>query len=260
MTTKLINIILFNTTVNPFDKWQFERYIHFVIAKQERDHIRNLRGKDGKLRVIDASMFAGKTERLITLAKRLDRSGIPTQVFKHPLDNRYEGDSTLNSHSGLTHPCQAFAHPYEVYLHIKPDTLVVLWDEMQFYTDPFNPENAHNLHQATIAVVEQLAHEGRLVIVAGLGLDFKGEGFGPMPELLAHASLVEKLTAVCAHCGSLEADRTQRLIDGEPATYSSDLIVVGAEEAYEARCRDCHQVPGKLSFKQQLDIFLTQNR
>lgn len=229
-----------------------------AVPKTERNHVENLRGKDGKLRVIDASMYSGKTERLITMAKRFERSGIPTQAFKHPIDNRYNGPTTLNSHSGLSHPCEAYAHPFEVYQHIKPETLVALWDEAQFYTDPDDPHKAHELHQAMILTVEQLVHEGRLVVIAGLGLDFKGEGFGPMPELLAHASQVEKLTAVCAHCGSLDADRTQRLIDGQPAPYDSPLIVVGAQENYEARCRDCHDVPGAPSFHDLLASLLEE--
>lgn len=229
-----------------------------TVPKSERDHTRNLRGKDGKLRVIDASMFAGKTERLIGMAERFERSGIPTQVFKHPIDSRYEGANSLNSHSNNSYPCEAYAHPFEVYQHIKPETLVVLWDEVQFYTHPDDPVKAQELHHAMIAVVEQLTREGRLVVVAGLGLDFKAEGFGPMPELLAHANQIEKLTAVCAHCGSLEADRTQRFIGGQPASYDSKLILIGAAEAYEARCRDCHDVPDAPSFESLFEAFLEE--
>ncbi len=228
------------------------------IPIEQRDHDRNLRGKEGKLRVLDASMFAGKTERLILMAKRFERAGIPIQAFKHPIDNRYNGASTLNTHNPdlkISYPCEAYDHPFKVYERVKPDTLVVLWDEVQFYTDPSDPQKAQELHQATVAVIEQLTKEGHLVIIAGLGLDFRAQGFGPMPEILAHASSVEKLTAVCAVCGSMEADRTQRLVNGEPAPYSGELILVGAQEAYEARCRDCHQVPGKPTFQELLSAF-----
>jgi thymidine kinase len=93
-------------------------------------------------------------------------------------------------------------------------------------------------------VVNALAHRGIRVIVAGLDMDFRGEPFGPMPLLMAHAEQVDKLSAICVVCGA-PASRTQRLIDGAPARYDDPVILVGANEVYEARCRHCHQVPGK---------------
>ena len=80
------------------------------------------------------------------------------------------------------------------------------------------------------------------VIIAGLDMDFRGEAFGPMPQLLAQAEKVDKLQAICQVCGA-PASRSQRLLDGKPADYDDPVILVGAEEVYEARCRSCHKVP-----------------
>lgn len=93
---------------------------------------------------------------------------------------------------------------------------------------------------------------GRVVIVAGLELDFRGRVFGAMGQLMAQADRVEKLTAVCAVCGSTKANRTQRLINGKPASYNDPVVLVGAAEAYEARCRRHHEVPGRDKFS---DLF-----
>ncbi|MDP4082963.1 MAG: thymidine kinase, partial [Bacillota bacterium] len=88
-----------------------------------------------------------------------------------------------------------------------------------------------------------LADQGYRVIAAGLDLDFRGEPFGVVPDLMALAETVTKLQAVCSVCGS-PASRTQRLINGKPASYDDPVILVGASEAYEARCRHHHEVPG----------------
>lgn len=216
------------------------------MAACESDH-RSKTQRNHELVVIDACMFSGKSGRIIWEAERLERAGVPFQTFKHPLDERYAGVATINSHNNQSIPCEAYASPFEIYAHVRPDTAVVLIDEAQFYV-----EEAHEF----VLMVEKLAEEGRIVIVAGLGLDFRGEGFGPMPELLAHATKVEKLFAVCACCGSMHADRTQRMVDGRPANYSDPVIMVGAKESYEARCRDCHEVPGAPSFEKMFTDFL----
>jgi len=91
-------------------------------------------------------------------------------------------------------------------------------------------------------VCNHLAQRGLRVICAGLDLDFRGEPFGPMPRLMAQAELLDKLHAICVVCGA-PASRTQRLIDGQPARFDDPVIVIGAAEKYEARCRDCHQTP-----------------
>jgi thymidine kinase len=107
---------------------------------------------------------------------------------------------------------------------------VVGIDEVQFF-DP-----------AVVPAALELAERGARVIAAGLDQDFRRLPFGPMPELLAQAEFVDKLQAVCQRCGG-PATTTQRLVDGQPAPYSGETVVVGAAEQYEARCRSCHE-PG----------------
>ena len=92
-----------------------------------------------------------------------------------------------------------------------------------------------------VSLCEELAHQEVRVIVAGLDMDFRGEPFGPMPTLMARAEQVDKLQAICVVCGG-PASRTQRLINGHPAAYDDPVILVGASEVYEARCRGCHVV------------------
>ena len=94
------------------------------------------------------------------------------------------------------------------------------------------------------AVCNQLANSGIRVMVAGLDTDFRGEPFGPMPKLITEAEFVTKLAAVCNKCGA-PATRTQRIINGKPASYYDPVILVGASESYEARCRHCHEVIDK---------------
>ncbi|HEX4932066.1 MAG TPA: thymidine kinase, partial [Gemmatimonadaceae bacterium] len=113
---------------------------------------------------------------------------------------------------------------------IDPEAQVVAIDEAQF------------LDAAVIELVTQLADRGMRVILAGTDTDFRGEPFGPMPQLLAIAEVVDKLHAICLVCGG-PASRNQRLIEGRPARYDSPVIMVGAQDSYEARCRQCHQVP-----------------
>ena len=103
-------------------------------------------------------------------------------------------------------------------------------DEGQFFED------------AIINIVEDLVNQGIRVIVTGLDTDFRGEPFGPMPILMSKAEVVDKLHAICIVCGE-QASRTQRLVDGEPARYDDPVVIVGASEMYEARCREHHQVP-----------------
>ena len=115
---------------------------------------------------------------------------------------------------------------------IEADTEVVAIDEVQFFDKDI------------VEVCEYLADKGIRVMVAGLDKDFRGESFGVMPELLTRAEFVTKLTAVCAKCGA-PATRTQRLVNGKPAGFEDPIVMVGADESYEPRCRHCHQVPNK---------------
>ena len=113
---------------------------------------------------------------------------------------------------------------------IDPTAHVIAIDEAQF------------LDAGVVALATSLASRGRRVILAGTDTDFRGEPFGPMPQLMAVAELVDKLHAICVICGS-PASRNQRLIEGRPARYDSPTIMVGGRESYEARCRHCHKVP-----------------
>jgi thymidine kinase len=182
----------------------------------------------GSLEVICGSMFSGKTEELIRRLRRAEIARQHIQVFKPKLDDRY-GISRVTSHNGLHVEAQPVAHAREILTLIKPDTTVIGIDEVQF----FDWEIAE--------VCQRLADGGKRVIVAGLDTDFRGEPFGPMPLLMAQAEKVLKLQAICVVCGD-EASRTQRLVNGQPAAYDDPLIVVGASETYEARCRACHTV------------------
>jgi len=183
----------------------------------------------GWIEIICGSMFSGKTEELIRRLVRAEIAQQKVQVFKPKLDNRYQANK-VSSHSGTYFEATVVENAAEIIKHIKADTNVVAIDEVQFF-------------DWTVAeLCEKLANEGRRVILAGLDMDFRGEPFGPMPLLMAQAEGVDKLQAICMVCGS-PASRTQRLIDGRPAHYNDPVIMVGASEVYEARCREHHEVP-----------------
>jgi thymidine kinase len=182
----------------------------------------------GTLEIVCGSMFSGKTEELIRRLRRAEIARQKIQVFKPQLDHRY-GVEQITSHNGLHVEAQPVAHAREILEKVKPDTTVIGIDEVQF----FDWEIAE--------VTEALADAGKRVIAAGLDQDFRGEPFGPMPLLMAQAEKVRKLQAICVVCGDV-ASRTQRLVNGQPAAYDDPLIVVGASETYEARCRTCHEV------------------
>lgn len=185
----------------------------------------------GWIEVICGSMFSGKTEELIRRVRRAQIARQKVQVFKPRLDDRYQFERVA-SHTGMHLDAIVVGGAREIPPLVAPDTTVVVIDEGQFF-------------DWTIAdVCDFLADNGRRVIIAGLDLDFRGEPFGPMPLLMAQAERVDKLQAICVICGA-PASRTQRLINGQPASYDDPVIMVGAEEVYEARCRHCHQVPKK---------------
>jgi len=185
----------------------------------------------GWLEVICGSMFSGKTEELIRRVRRAQIARQKVQVFKPVIDDRYDVQK-ITSHNGLYVEAMPVAQAADILDMTESDTTVVAIDEVQF----FDWEIAR--------VCDELANRGARVIVAGLDMDFRGEPFGPMPLLMAEAEQVDKLQAICVVCGQ-PAGRTQRLIDGQPASYDDPVILVGASEVYEARCRHCHEVPGK---------------
>lgn len=182
----------------------------------------------GSLTVITGSMFSGKTEELIRRLRRSLYARRSVQVFKHALETR--SDLTeIRSHNGVPHEAGAVSTSEELLESIKPETDVVAVEEAQFFDE------------GIVDACRSLADSGYQVIVAGLDMDFRGRPFGPMPSLLAEADEVVKLRAICAICGR-DASRSQRLIDGKPAPASAPTILVGAQETYEARCRQHHEV------------------
>ncbi len=184
----------------------------------------------GWIEVICGCMFSGKTEELIRRVRRAQIARQNVQVFKPAIDVRYAVDK-ISSHNGMVFKAEVVERAEEILERVEPDTQVVAIDEVQFFD------------WGIADVVDTLANRGIRVICAGLDLDFRGEPFGPMPLLMAKAERVDKLHAICVVCGN-EASRTQRIIDGQPARYDDPVIMVGAEEVYEARCRACHEVPG----------------
>ncbi len=182
----------------------------------------------GRIEVICGSMFSGKTEELIRRLRRAEIAKQKVQVFKPAIDNRYHAER-VTSHNGADFEAIPVNSEEAILQVMDADTTVVAIDEVQFFSD------------AVINICETLARQGKRVICAGLDMDFRGVPFGPMPAILSRAELVDKLHAICVVCGE-EASRTQRLIDGEPAAYDDPVVLVGADEVYEARCRECHQV------------------
>jgi thymidine kinase len=186
----------------------------------------------GWIELICGSMFSGKTEELLRRIRRAEIARKKVQVFKPLIDHRY-GVERVASHSGSAREHVTVVRSAEEILpQVEQDTEVVAIDEVQFFD------------WAIADVCTKLADQGKWVLAAGLDQDFRGEPFGPMPLLLALAERVDKLSAICVCCGA-SATRTQRLIDGQPARYDDPVIFVGGSESYEARCRTCHQVPGK---------------
>lgn len=187
--------------------------------------------KEGWIEVISGCMFAGKTEELIRRIKVLEYAQKKIAVFKPKIDNRYSEDYVV-SHAGSSVKSFNISSAYEILAYIDDSYDVVAIDEVQFFD------------KEIIKICEYFADQGKRVMVAGLDMDFRGEPFSVMPDLFTHAEFVTKLTAVCTKCGA-PATRSQRLLNGNPAQYDEPIIKVGASEQYEARCRHCHEVPGK---------------
>jgi len=178
-------------------------------------------------------MFSGKTEELIRRLRRAVIARQQVQVFKPAIDQRYHVEK-VTSHNGVHFEAQPVSSASAILGALETGTTVVAIDEVQFFDE------------AIVEVCEALAKEGKRVICAGLDMDFRGIPFGPMPHLMARAEEISKLHAICVVCGQ-EASRTQRLIEGVPAAYDDPIVLVGAAEVYEARCRECHEVlPAKV--------------
>jgi thymidine kinase len=187
--------------------------------------------ENGWVEVISGSMFSGKTEELLRRLRRTEIAGQEVAAFTPAVDDRY-GQAELGSHAGHTWEATVVDASAEGVRSI-PDRLdgesVVAVDEANFF-----PEEL-------VAVANNLADEGRRVIVSGTDQTFRGETFEPLGRLMATAEYVDKFRAICAVCGE-PATRNQRLVEGEPAHVDAPTVVVGAEETYQARCRNCHTV------------------
>ena len=188
-----------------------------------------MRHTHGSIEVVCGSMFSGKTDELIRRLVRATIAKQKVQVFKPVIDSRYAVEK-VTSHAGSNYDAIPVANATEIRNNVQKDTTVVGIDEAQFF------------EAEIVCVADELASRGIRVLVAGLDTDFRGEPFGPMPLLMARAEHVDKLHAICMVCGD-EASRTQRLVNGKPARYDDPVVIVGASELYEARCRLHHEVP-----------------
>ncbi len=186
----------------------------------------------GSLEVITGPMFSGKTDELIRRLRRARIARQKVQVFFPAINSRYAGYDygKLTSHAGTEFDAAPVRSAQEILRAVDEETGVVGIDEAQFFDDDVLP------------VVGKLVATGVRVIVTGLDTDFRGEPFGPIPSLMAQAERLDKLQAICMVCGE-PASRTQRLTSGKPAAAHEPVVVVGAGEMYEARCRAHHTVP-----------------
>jgi len=190
------------------------------------------RDSRGWVEVICGPMFSGKSEELIRRMVRYQIARVPTQTFKPAIDERY-AKAEVVSHSALSVAAEPVPDSAALLRAVQDRTVVVGIDEGQFFD------------LGLVAVVEQLAAAGKRVIVAGLDLDYLGRPFEPIPTLMTRAEYVTKSLAVCHRCGGAGMF-TQRVI------VSDELVVLGAEGAYEARCRYCYN-PGE-SHQERLSL------
>ncbi len=167
-------------------------------------------------------MFSGKTEELIRRIRRAEYARQKVLVFKPVIDKRYDANNIV-SHSQMQAPSIPIHEASEIYRYLENGIKIVAIDEAQFFDE------------SIVGICNDLADQGYRVIVAGLDQDYKGEPFGSMPQLLAIAEYVTKNLAICMQCGN-PANRTQRTV------LTDAQILVGSTEAYEARCRNCHEV------------------
>ena len=184
--------------------------------------------RSGWLEVICGSMFSGKTEELIRRLKRARIAGQQVAVYKPSIDTRYAEESVVShdSNSFLATPITASSQLLEV----GKDVTVIGLDEAQFFD------------REIVRYTQELAHQGKRIIIAGLDMDFRGQPFGPMCDLLAVAEYITKVHAICSHCGNL-ATHSYRL------TPSTDMVVLGEKDQYEARCRKCFRMGNILDLR-----------
>jgi len=183
----------------------------------------------GRIEVITGCMFSGKTEELLRRLRRAEIAEQDVKVFKPSIDDRYSEDE-VGSHNGRSWKAEVIdteSDVEKIFEDVSADVVAI--DEANFFEEDLVP------------AAEKLAEQGCRVIVSGLDQNFRAESFDPVPDLMASAEYVDKLRAICSVCGG-EATLTQRLVDGEPAHVDDPTILVGADESYQARCRECHKV------------------
>ena len=181
----------------------------------------NLKGeRRGWIEVICGSMFSGKTEELIRRLKRVKSANLKVEIFKPAIDVRCDEVKIVSHDTNTIHSTPVDSS--QTILLLAQDVDVVGIDEAQF----FDPEIAN--------VCEQLALRGIRVIVAGLDMDYQGNPFGQMPNLLAKADYITKLHAICMKCGNI-ANISYRKVAG------GGQVLLGEKDIYEPRCRHCAQ-------------------
>ena len=175
--------------------------------------------RSGWIEVICGCMFSGKTEELIRRLKRAKIASMKVEVFKPKVDTRYD-EQAIVSHDTSSLLAIPVDHSSKL-LKLAEDVAVIGLDEAQFFDEQLP------------AVCQELALRGVRVIAAGLDMDYRGQPFGVMPELLAIAEYVTKVHAICVHCGNL-ATHSYRLAEGDT------IVLLGEKEQYEPRCRSCY--------------------
>lgn len=212
-------------------------------TESQEKSVRPAKKYKGSLEVVCGSMFSGKTEELMRRLKRAEYAKKNVLTIKHYIDNRAHHQYIV-SHDGQ----ERIAFPVDdsdegidkIHTLASPEVDVIGIDEIQFFP--------HKI----IHVLRKLVEEGKRVIVAGLDLDFRGEPFGIMPILLSIADSITKLQAICMSCGK-DSHFSQRIINGVPANYEDPIVLVGAAESYEARCRDCFTINKLPGYQLKLD-------
>lgn len=187
----------------------------------------------GRLEIICGSMFSGKSEELIRCLRRAEFAKQKVMAFKHSLDNRKTIKHVI-SHNNTKMEAIAIRNPKDILDYVGAEIDVIGIDEVQFFD------------LTIINVILKLIDNGKKLFVAGLDLDFRGIPFGPMPTLMALSDKILKLQAICVNCGS-DAHFSQRIVNGEPAKFNDPVILPGAEECYQARCRSCFKIDSPMT-------------
>lgn len=193
---------------------------------------------NGRIEIVTGCMFSGKTQELIHRSQRAEISGENVLGFKPEIDDRYNKDKisshtgvkidavTINSKDNVRQQIMDYISKYE---NQNEDIDVIMIDEVNLFDNEI------------IKTVDELAKNSYRLILSGLDQNFRGEPFDPVPDIMAIADHIEKRKAVCEECGE-PATKTQKLINGKPASYDDPTIDVGGDEKYQPRCRECHYV------------------